>query len=360
MFDIYTPTELYEVMFDPRQTVPTSQWLDMFFPRTFLSSQEEIMFDKIRANRKIAPFMLPNAPGRPIYRREGERIESFRPAYTKPKDAVRPSDALEMTPGEVVRRLPLQSTEARYNAEVIRITQYQRQAIERLWDYMAARSVIDGALTINYESDTGTPAQSVVIDFGRDAGHTVTLGAGSRWGEAGVNIFNNLQSWVDLVANAEFGGNVSDVIMGAGAAVPFLASDDIKDKLDTNFRGSEEVMINRGIVRTDPMQPFTLLGRLANGLNVWRASGPGNQFQNNDGTFTNIIQPNEVFLGSAAVDGVRAFGAILDHAAALQPADIFSKMWDEQDPSARFIMSQSAPLMIPVNPNATFKATVLA
>ena len=72
--DLFTPQELYAVMFDPRQTVATSQWLNLFYPNTFQSTQEEIRFDKIKASRRIAPFMLPNLPGRPIMRHEGETI----------------------------------------------------------------------------------------------------------------------------------------------------------------------------------------------------------------------------------------------------------------------------------------------
>lgn len=356
--DIYTPMDLYEVMFDPRQTVPTSRWLDMFFPRSFLSAQQEIMFDKIDDSRRIAPFMLPNLPGRPIYRRHGERVESFRPAYTKPKDAVMPAEALNLQPGELTRRLALQSPQARFDAEVIRITQYHRKAIQRLWDWMAARAVIDGAIPINYIGDGGTLAQSVTLSFGRDAAHTVVLGAGSRWGDSGVKPWDNIQTWIDRVAMAEFGGSVTDVIMGAAAAAVFLADADVKDKLDTTYRGSEEVAIKRGLITVDPMDPFTYLGTMGSGVKIWRAAGPANQFQNHDGTFTDIVGQKEVVLVSPAINGVKAFGAILD-VNSLETADIFTKMFDENDPSARFIMSQSAPLMIPVNPNCSLKATVL-
>ena len=134
----------------------------------------------------------------------------------------------------------------------------------------------------------------------------------------------------------------------------------LKDKLDTNFRGSEDVSINRGIIRVDPLNPFTLLGRLTNGLNVWRYAGPATKFQNNDGSFTDIMDPRDIVVASRAVDGIRAYGAILDQAAGLEVADIFTKMWDQEDPSARFIMSQSAPLTIPVNPNCTLRARVVA
>jgi len=358
--DIYTPYQLAMVRTDPRQSVSTSQWLEMFFPNTFVSTQEEIAFSKLDTSRKIAPFMLPNEPGKPIYRRDGERIESFKPAYTKPKDAIRPTEMIALTPGELVRREALMSPAARYNREVNRIVNFHRNSIQRLWDYMAAQAILNGAITINYGQGV-----AVTIGFGRDAGHVVTLGGGSRWGDSGVNIFDGIQGWVDTVANAEFGGSVTDIILGSAAAVPFMAdasssTGSLKDKLDTTHRGSEDVLINRGIIRTDPLNPFTWLGRLSNGLDVWRYSGPASKFQNSDGSFTNIMDPRDVVLASRAVDGIRAFGAILDNAAGLEVADIFTKMWDQEDPSARFIMSQSAPLMIPVNPNCTFRARVVA
>ena len=72
------------------------------------------------------------------------------------------------------------------------------------------------------------------------------------------------------------------------------------------------------------------------------------------------MDPRDALFVSPAVEGIQAFGAILDSAANLEVADVFSKMWDQPDPSARFIMSQSAPLMIPVNPNCTAKVRVVA
>ena len=358
--DIYTPLDLYRVMFDPRQTIKTSQWLEMFFPNSFFSTQEQIAFSKINASRPIAPFMLPNEPGKPIYRREGERIESFKPAYTKPKDAIRPSEMLALQPGELSRRQALQSPQARYNAEVIRITNYQRDAIHRLWDYMAAKVILDGQITITYQGPSGGPGQRVVLDFGRDAGHTITLGAGARWGEAGVNVFTSCQSYIDLVANAELGGSMTDIILGSSAAVPFMASEDIEKKMNSGYTNTTGVDIQRGLIRTDPMNPFTYLGTLGSGVRCWRYAGPGSKHQNNDGSYTDIMDPRDALFVSPAVDGVKAFGAILDNAANLEVADIFTKMWDQEDPSARFIMSQSAPLMIPANPNCTLKARVLA
>lgn len=358
-FDIYTPTQLYRVMFDERTVAPTSFFLDNFFPNSFLSTQEEIMFDKIKGSRKIAPFMLPTEQGKPIYKREGERIESFKPAYTKPKDAVRPGEMLAMQPGELAKRQPLMTPQARYDAEVQRIVEYHRDAINRLWDLMGARAILDGKITIKYQTDDGA-GKAVTLDFGRNAAHDVTLADGSRWGQSGVKIFSNLQSWIDIVANAEFGGSVNNVILGAQAAAAFMEdveNGSLKGKLDTTYRGSEDVSFNRGIVRSDPVNNIAYLGTLGSGIRVWRYTGT---YENNDGSYTNIMDPRDCLLVAPGVDGVKAFGAILDEDAGLNPADIFVKMWSQPDPSARFIMSQSAPLMIPVRPNCTLKARVVA
>ena len=124
--DIYTPYQLAMVREDPRQTVTTSHWLTMFFPNTFVSTQEEIAFSKLNASRKIAPFMLPNEPGKPIYRREGERIESFKPAYTKPKDAVRPSEFIALSPGEIVAR-GYPEADVRRTVAMLRRNEYKRR-----------------------------------------------------------------------------------------------------------------------------------------------------------------------------------------------------------------------------------------
>ena len=368
--DLYTPTDLYQVMFDPRQTVSTSGWRNFMGARQVFSDQEYIRFDQVNASRKLAPFALPNAPGRPIYRGDGEEIRAFKPAYIKPKDAVTPGEFLSMTGPEVSGRVPLQTPAGRMAQKVIAITQFHRQAIERTWDWMFAKCLIDAQIDIRYQGDDGLTGQTVTVAYGRDAANTVD-NSGTPWATATTDIFAQIQSAVDIVGAAEFGGPVTDLLMGPTAANSFLTffnrsstgtargrgSGSGLDMLDRSFAGAESVLVNRGIVRTDPLNPFTFLGRLAPDLQCWKVSGMGNQFQNDDGTMTQILGNNEVIFVSPAVEMVQAYGAILD-VNEFRAQNIFVKMWDEQDPSARFIMSQSAPLPIVVNPNATLKMTV--
>jgi hypothetical protein len=127
--------------------------------------------------------------------------------------------------------------------------------------------------------------------------------------------------------------------------------------MDTRYRGSPDLTLNRGIVRRETEQPATFVGTIGAGIEAYVYNGT---FQNDDGTLAPIMDPRDIVLSAPGVEGVKAFGAILDEDADLQATDIFPKMWSQKDPSARFIMSQSAPLMIPVNPNRTFRARVVA
>jgi hypothetical protein len=95
-------------------------------------------------------------------------------------------------------------------------------------------------------------------------------------------------------------------------------------------------------------------------LNLWRYSNWYSETAS-DGTLTvrQFLDPNDVVGYGPAVDGIAAFGAIMDVQAGLAEATIFPKMWEEEDPSAVNTMSQSAPLMVPTNPNNTWKMTVI-
>jgi hypothetical protein len=66
-----------------------------------------------------------------------------------------------------------------------------------------------------------------------------------------------------------------------------------------------------------------------------------------------------VILLAPRLQGVRAFGAIRDHSAGFIAQPYHSKSWVDEDPSVRYLLTQSAPLLIPSVPNASFCATVL-
>ena len=63
-------------------------------------------------------------------------------------------------------------------------------------------------------------------------------------------------------------------------------------------------------------------------------------------------------MASPALEGVQAYGAIRDEEIGLQPVPYYVKSWIQEDPSVRYVMLQSAPIMVPFRPNASLAAKV--
>ena len=58
------------------------------------------------------------------------------------------------------------------------------------------------------------------------------------------------------------------------------------------------------------------------------------------------------------IEGVRHYGAIKDEKAGFQALDYFQKSWTVEDPAARILLLQSAPLVVPYRVNACLAAKV--
>ena len=66
------------------------------------------------------------------------------------------------------------------------------------------------------------------------------------------------------------------------------------------------------------------------------------------------MDPNIVIGTGPGLQGTRLFGAIMDARLGLVTTDMAPKMWMDEDPSVVYTMTQSAPLMVPGQPNASF------
>lgn len=343
--EIYDTRTLLAVMED--QEAPTNYWLNLLYPNVINFEDEWIDFEKIPSQgRPLAPFVMPLAQGRPIYAKRS-RVQRFKPAYIKPKDPVTPTRLFVRRPGEILNPNPT-SPDARYRAIVADITAFHRTAIERTWEWMAAQVALYGAVTIEAPDYPET-----VVDFGRAAGNSVTLGVGSRWGDSGVSILDNLESWMDVIHNAEFGGMVTRITMGTQAWGKARKDPEIKDMLDTAYRGDTGVSINRGIAQPAEVR---MVGEIANGVEVYVYK----DYYTVGGTVTPFMDPRDVLLSGPGFGGYRCFGAILDPNAEFQALPIHSRMFVENDPPITHILSQSAPLMVGLNVNNTLRARVVA
>lgn len=340
---LYDTSTLLGVMAD-LPPVP-NYWLTLGFGRQVNFQDEYIDFEKLTRLRKLAPFVAPTAQGRPIYS-EGSTVTRFKPAYVKPKDAVNPNRMIQKRAGELVVPGNI-GPQARWNAVVADIIREHRESIERRWEWMAAQAMLYGAVTV-----VGQDYPERVVDFGRDPGNTVTLTGANTWDGTSADIIGDLNEWRAQVRNVKFGGPVSRATLGTLAWDALSKDPEVRKQLDTQVRGTSGDIITG--VREG--QQIEYMGRLGT-LDLYVYS---DYYEQADGTVVPFMDPRDVLLSSPAVDGVRAFGAILDQHANFASVPIFTRMFDENDPPLAFVMSQSAPLMVPVNPNATLRARVIA
>lgn len=341
--DTYSSATLLGVV---RTLKPTQLnfWLSLCFPRVVTSTDKTIDFDTVTRSRRMAAFVAPTVAG-VVQSSEGFSTKKFSPAYVKPKDIVDPDHLFKRMAGEAYGGT--MSPEQRRAATIADLLGTQREMIERRWEWMAAQVVLNGSVVV-----AGDNYPTVTVDFGRAAGHTVTLGAGSRWGEAGIVPLDNIETWSETMFQAS-GYAPTVVVMGSSAWMTFRNSTDLAAKLDIR-KGTSMLNIDIGPGSGEAVQ--------YRGSDGAREYWTYNDFyENAAGTATRMMDPRDVvLLNPAGIDGVRCFGAILDPRAGYQALPIYSKNWIAEDPAAEYIMSQSAPLMVPGRPDATFRARVIA
>lgn len=344
--------------------VKAEDWyFGQFFTRTMLSEDEWIDLEKLPIHgRKLAPFIKPLGRGLSVYT-DSQRTMRFKPAYSIVDEVIDPLEGLSMIAG--IDRSMLAMPKA-LTVEQRRVllraakTEQAVKATERRWEWMRSKAIQDGKVTCVYQDGT-----SVLVDFGRDAGHTDVLTGGDCWGQSGVSILDYIQETVDTVNNAEFGGMIQRVTMSSQVAAIVRADAQILAQMDINLRGGS-VTVERGIVSGGPNGgKIYKFGE----LQVGGASGArielwvnDETYQNDAGTSVRYIAAGDVLFTAApdSIMGHECFGRIVDQDANYRALPIFPKNYVTGDDVKTEHMSfKSAPLMVPVNPNATFKATVI-
>jgi Phage major capsid protein E len=360
-YDLWDTRRSLGVMRDVKSE---TQFFRQYFTQVFSSTDEYIDFEKLPIMaRKLAPFALPLARGGSIYS-DSAKTYRFKPAYVKVEDSIDPLMPLTKRAGidssmlNTATLTPMQ----RINLIKAQMTGQHVMAIERTWEWLAARAIIDGQVTL-----TGPNYPTTLVNFGRDAGHTVILTSGNRWGDSGVSIFSSIQAWLDTMNNAEFGALPTRLVMGQDVWNVLRKDAEFKEHLDNNYR-NPAMTIERGLVsgganggKMFPVGNMSVGGAGGATIELWVNNET--YVDPNTGTTTRYLGAKEmVLLGSPeSVMGYQCFGMIVDRAAEYQALPIFPANWLQgNNPTTEWIGHTSSPLMVPIAPNATFKATVVA
>lgn len=342
-----------------RQSKPENlHWLTLF-GNEFRATEEFIDFSKLPLEgRKLAAFVLPFGRGKAIYD-SSVRTFRFKPAYSKLTDQVDPNKGLIKAAGiddMLEFNAPLNPMQ-RIDLIKAAITDTHVKAIRRTWNWLASKAIIDGKVTI-----TGPDYPTTLVDFGRAANQTIVLGAGSRFGDAGVSAVDFVQLVLDRMNNGEYGALPTEIRMGQSVWNVLRKDAEFLSHMDRTKDGGN-IKIERGLVSSE--KSFKVGEMMVGGtsgmtLPLWVDN---ETYTDAAGVTQRYLGLNEmVFTGTAeSIYGLQCFGMIQDVEARYEALPIFPSNFTEgNQPKVEFIGHTSAPLMVPVNPNATAKATVVA
>lgn len=345
-FELYGTAEMLDVL---RVTpLESAYWLDGWFNQARQFDTAEIMFDKLKTVRKLAPFVSPVVQGR-VMKSRGFETFSFAPAYVKPKHIVDPNRQFNRRPGEVPG-LGSSTPGARWNAAIAENLAEERESIHRRENWMAAMAIIYGKVTI-----TGEDYPTQVVDFRRNPGLNRVLVGDARWGEASADPLADIKE-LRTLAFEKSGSGITRLTMGLGAFDLFYQDEGVQKLLKTELgavpRTSDSTLSALG----SPGQPYEYMGVLqgANGQGRLEIYTYNEQYEDENEVTQSIMDTYSVVGTGPNIRGVRCYGAIRDKRAGLQALPLFPKMWDQEDPSLTYTMTQSAPLMVPTNIDNSF------
>ncbi|ELI9035624.1 major capsid protein [Morganella morganii subsp. morganii] len=338
------------------QVVPnlmTSQnWLlDKFFPNITESDTEEVSIDVDVGLRRLAPFVSPLVEGKLVESRKFQ-TNSFKPAYIKDKRAPDLRKPIRRQIGERIGGQYSAAEREMLNLQ-FELTD-QIDMINRRLEWMAASALQTGTVTV-----TGEGYETQVVDFGRSSDLTIALSGADKWpetveaGKTNTKPSADIEDWAQRMLK-ESGAVATDIVFTTKSWKAFRLDTSVKDSAIT-FPALSPFgnQINPG---TQIKTGAVYKGRWGN-YDLWVYN---DWFIDPlDGKEKPMIADGSVIMSGADLMGTRAFGAIIDPAFNYGPMAYAPKSWLQHDPAQRFIMVQSAPLVIPSRVNASLCAVVV-
>lgn len=350
IFDTRTMLEAIEQMKRPGRFLR-----DTFFPLARQFDTEAVDVDIIKGKRRLAPFVSPMMEGK-VVERGGFSTNTIKPGYVKPKMPTTAADLLKRQPGEVLYGGGL-TIEQRAQQQLGKDLAELMDMIDRREEWQAAQALNAGAVTMTIKAEGGD--KSVSVDFGMAGTHKVTLTSTDLWSDT-VNSdpIDDLRTWSQL-CRKDSGISPTDVVMGTDACSAFLNHPKVQKFMDMR-------QVDMGAVKPEQLPDgVTYVGRInapSLQIDVWTYDEW--YIDEATGTETAMVPAKKVWLGSRRAQNSKLHAVIQDMEAIeggiAAAVARFPKSWLTKDPSVRWLMVQSAPLMALNQPDAFVSAQVLA
>lgn len=328
----------------PNLKTPSSFLLDKFFPNMVVSNTEEITVDIMKGARRLAPFVHPLVEGKVM---ENLRTQSniFKPAYIKDKRTLDPTKALKRAVGEIIGGN--MSAEDRERVALEMEMQDQVNCITRNLEHQAAKGLETGKVVIE-----GEGYNSVQVDFGRDASLTKALTGDAAWDAgAGASPTDDVEDWATAILKKS--GVVSTDVVFTPSSWKAFKADPVLENHQFFAGGNEQG--NNVRAGAEVQTGGVYKGRWGN-FDLWLYN---DWFIDSDGVEKPMLTDGSVIMSGKGLQGTRSFATILDPELNYPALPMAPKTWTTHDPAARWLMMQSAPLVIPTHIDASFCAQVI-
>lgn len=327
---------------------------DTFFPLVNQSDTASVDVDIIKGKRRLAPFVSPLAEGKAV-ERIGYATNTIKPGYVKPKMATSAADLLKRQPGEVLYSGGM-NIEQRAAIQLGKDLAELMDMIDRREEWQAAQALNTGTVAMTIKGETAD--QTVTVDFQMSATHKITLTSTDLWTDAANSTpVDDLGTWARL-CRQDSGLSPTDAVFGTDACQAFLKHPSVQKYMDMR-------QVDMGIINPRQLSDgVTYVGRLnapSLQLDIWTYDEW--YIDETSGTETAMVPVDKVWIGSRRAQNTKLYAVIQDMEAIeggiAAAVSRFPKSWLTKDPSVRWLMMQSAPLMALNQPDAFISATVI-
>lgn len=305
--------------------------INTYFGATpIVAPTKNVDIDIIKGNRKLAPFVRPNRPGK-VVDRSGSVMRSYQPAYVKPKLETQAGMLLVRQPGENIysNRTPLD----RAGDQMARDFEDLDDQISRREEWMVAQALTTGSVHVIGDGVND------IVDYQMSATHLVT--EITVWTDANADPIAHLRKYKRRIAK-DSGRTANAAVLSSEAADAFLNNAKVMEKLNSR-------RIDLGMIQPQELPDgVTYLGYLNDpGLDLYAYEEWFVADGENGDVESPMIPVGGLIMGPTTSRCSMLYGAIQDMAAiegALFDVDRYPKSWLGHDEGVRWLSMQSAPL----------------
>jgi len=327
------------------QNLPRKPWLANKFFGVKLHDTLQIGIDVIAGSKTLAPFKKAGEESSVV---DAVSIETkwFGPNQIGLKVATTAFDMAKRAAGMQISYADgLKTIEERIAKK---LGQDQIKLVNMIYgtvEKMCADALSTGTVT-NYDKN-GNAIETFSI--GMDASHQITLSGTELWSNAASTPLENIDEWMQLISEDSGLGECA-IVLGKNAAKALRTNSTVLEQLKANNS------LYANVKPEMPKDGAQFIGFTGAGNEIWVCT---ETYTDSTGTAQPMIPVDKAIVIGKGIAADVHYGMIEDRKAGNFVGEVFSKTWEQEDPSVQWLKCASAPLAYVAQASGLVFATVL-